>query len=180
MENESGRKLKAGDAFPALRLTSIRHQAVPIPDPGSKYVHLQFRRYAGCPICNLHMHQFAKRAEDLKSRGIREVAVFHSSEGEMLPYEGELPFDVIADPEKALYKRFGVETSLGALLNVGAMLAALKGALETKPTMTAENGRLGLPADFLIGPDGRVKAAKYGGDANDQWSVDELLALAQG
>jgi AraC-like DNA-binding protein len=38
---------------------------------------------------------------------------------------------------------------------------------------------LGLPADFLIGTDGRVLALKYGTDAYDQWSVDELLAIAR-
>jgi hypothetical protein len=37
---------------------------------------------------------------------------------------------------------------------------------------------LGLPADFLIGSDGRVLAAKFGRHADDQWSVDELLDLA--
>ena len=36
----------------------------------------------------------------------------------------------------------------------------------------------GLPADFLIGSDGRVLASKYGRHADDQWSVDELLDLA--
>ena len=41
-------------------------------------------------------------------------------------------------------------------------------------------GPLGLPADFLITPSGQIKAVKYGTDAYDQWSVDELLALARG
>jgi hypothetical protein len=36
-----------------------------------------------------------------------------------------------------------------------------------------------LPADFLIGPGGRVLAAKYGKDVDDHWSVDELLDLAK-
>ncbi|WP_291414690.1 hypothetical protein [Actinophytocola sp.] len=36
----------------------------------------------------------------------------------------------------------------------------------------------GLPADFLVGPDGVQRAAKYGRHASDHWSVDELLALA--
>jgi hypothetical protein len=36
---------------------------------------------------------------------------------------------------------------------------------------------LGLPADLLIGSDGRVLATKYGSHADDQWSVDELLDL---
>jgi hypothetical protein len=39
-----------------------------------------------------------------------------------------------------------------------------------------------LPFDvvaFLIEPGGRVIAAKYGRHAGDQWSVDEVLALAE-
>jgi hypothetical protein len=41
-------------------------------------------------------------------------------------------------------------------------------------------GPFGLPADFLIEPSGRISAVKYGTDAYDQWSVDELLGLAKG
>jgi hypothetical protein len=40
-------------------------------------------------------------------------------------------------------------------------------------------GPLGLPADFLIAPDGSIKAAHYGRHADDQWTVDEMLALAR-
>ena len=43
-----------------------------------------------------------------------------------------------------------------------------------KPT----GGPFGLPADFLIAPDGRVAAVKYGEHAYDQWTVDELLGHA--
>jgi hypothetical protein len=42
------------------------------------------------------------------------------------------------------------------------------------------DGSFGLPADFLVGPDGIVRAVKYGVHADDQWSVDEVLALADG
>ena len=44
-----------------------------------------------------------------------------------------------------------------------------------KPT----GGAFGLPADFLIAPDGRLAAVKYGKNAYDQWTVDELLEHAQ-
>jgi hypothetical protein len=51
------------------------------------------------------------------------------------------------------------------------------------PSLRGAAGRgeehLGLPADFLIGPDGRVLAARYGKYVDDQWSVDELLDLAK-
>ncbi|MGW7379091.1 hypothetical protein [Streptomyces sp. NPDC054794] len=49
---------------------------------------------------------------------------------------------------------------------------------ERLPATRPHGGRLGLPADFLIAPDGCVLAAKYGEHAYDQWSVDELLGLA--
>lgn len=42
----------------------------------------------------------------------------------------------------------------------------------------AENGILGLPADFLIDSQGRVVAAKYGLHADDHWGADDLLSLA--
>jgi hypothetical protein len=38
---------------------------------------------------------------------------------------------------------------------------------------------MGLPADFLIGSDGVILAARYGAYVDDHWSVDELLALAR-
>jgi hypothetical protein len=42
-----------------------------------------------------------------------------------------------------------------------------------------ENGSLGLSGDFLIAPNGRVVASKYGDHAYDQWTVDEVLELAK-
>lgn len=47
------------------------------------------------------------------------------------------------------------------------------------PSRTQENGRLGLPADFLIGPDGTVLARSYGEHVDDQWPVEKLLTLAE-
>jgi hypothetical protein len=37
---------------------------------------------------------------------------------------------------------------------------------------------LGLPADLLIDPAGRVVALRFGRHADDQWSVDDLLPEA--
>jgi hypothetical protein len=46
------------------------------------------------------------------------------------------------------------------------------------PSTNPHGGRFGLPADFLIAPDGRVLACKYGSHAYDQWSVDEIIAFS--
>ncbi|GAA4577568.1 peroxiredoxin-like family protein [Planotetraspora kaengkrachanensis] len=176
-----------GDLVARRELTSIRAERVLLPDPGS-LVHLQFRRYAGCPICNVHLRSVARRHDEIAAAGIREIAVFHSPAEDMLPHQGELPFAAVADPDRQLYAEFGVEASPRAVLHPRAWTAPLRPQTYSvvirgiraggTPFSTGGQTVLGLPADFLIAPDGRVLAAKYGGHAGDQWSVDELLRLA--
>jgi len=174
------KQLKAGDSFPPTQLQNIHGSAVAIPDANARWVHVQFRRFAGCPICNLHLHSFVTRYPELQAAGIHEVVVFHSPNASLLPFQGSFPFDVVGDPDKILYRQFGVETSIYAILNPGAWSAIWKGsALKEKPTGDPEGGPLGLPADILIAPDGKVVASHYGKHAYDQWSVDELLALTR-
>ena len=119
--------------------------------------------------------------------GIHEVVIFHSTIDDLLHYERDLPFAVIADPDKRLYGEFGVERSPRALLDPRAWMpiarAVLHSVLQTiregrpVPPVMPHGGSLGLPADFLIASDGRVLALKYGRHADDQWSIDELLTL---
>lgn len=166
-------KLTIGSQFPELALQNIHGGQVTVPD-ASRHVHLQFRRFAGCPICNLHLRTFVTRAAEIESAGMREVVVFHSPRESLLPYQGSFPFDVIGDPHKALYARCGVETSVLAILNPKVWPTLFKaGAAKDKP----EGGALGLPADFLTSTEGRIVACHYGSHASDHWSVDDVLAL---
>lgn len=185
----TGDKARVGDAFPTLDLTAASGQLVTIPDPAGSFVHLQLRRFAGCPVCNLHLRSIVARHDEIRSHGIREVVVFHSTAAELAKHEAELPFPLIADPERELYRRLGVERRPSSLLSTRALRAAIAGetaALGNRSTkrgalgpIKPTGGRLGLPADFLIAPDGRVAALKYGQHAYDQWTVDELLDHAR-
>src|SRR6266576_5088014 len=183
----SNDKARVGDAFPTLELAATSGQQVTVPDPAGDYVHLQLRRFAGCPICNLHLRSIVARHDEIRSQGIREVVVFHSTAAELAKHEAELPFPLIADPERELYRRLGVEHRPSSLLSARALRAAIAGqtaALGKRSTMRAlgpikpTGGPFGLPADFLIAPDGRDAAVKYGEHAYDQWTVDELLCHA--
>jgi peroxiredoxin len=179
--------LSPGDTIASRLLTTIRAETVPVPDP-DRLTHLQFRRYAGCPICNLHVRSVARRHDDIRAAGIREVAVFHSPAEDMLPHQGDLPFAVIADPQLLLYAEFGVGASHRAVTHPRAWITPFKPSVYPVVLRGLRNGGssgprhgetvLGLPADFLIDPAGRVLALRYGRHANDQWSVDELLELA--
>ena len=182
-------KARVGDAFPTLDLAATSSQRVTIPDPGADYVHLQLRRFAGCPICNLHLRSIVARHDEIRSHGIREVVVFHSTAAELNKFEADLPFPLIADPERELYRRLGVERGPSSLASMRALRAAIAGeaaALKRQSTVRGvlgpvkpTGGRLGLPADFLIAPDGRIAALRYGQHAYDQWTIDELLDHAR-
>jgi peroxiredoxin len=151
-----------------------------VPSTSGRLTHLELRRFAGCPICNLHLRQIARRHDDLVAAGIHEVAVFHSEAQTMQPFQGDLPFDVVADPKRDLYRLFGVESSFRSVADPRAWGALVRGIVAPHPSsgFVGEGGHLGMPADFLFDASGRVLACKYGAHADDQWSVDELLALA--
>ena len=171
-------KFKPGDTAPARTLESVAGEAIRIPDP-KRLVHLQFRRFVDCPICNTHLAKLRGRAREIEAAGIKEVIVFHSSAKSIRSYQKDVPFVMVGDPEKALYKEFGVETSLG-FLSLQALGAALCGVAHGYFGVRLSGGPLGLPGDFLIAPSGEIQAVKYGSHAYDQWSVDELIALAKG
>jgi peroxiredoxin len=181
-------KIAAGDIITPRHLMTITSAPVELP-AADRLTHLQFRRYAGCPICNLHLQSIARRHDEITAAGITEVAVFHSRVEDMLPHQGQLPFAVISDPARALYAEFGVELSPRAVLHPRAWTAPLKPRTYPmilravlaggSPAPRHGDSILGLPADFLIDPDGQVRAAHYGRLANDQWSVDQLLELAR-
>ena len=173
------KQLKAGQIFPPLETRNIHGGRISVP--ADTRVHLQFRRFAGCPICNLHLQSFVRRDDELKKAGIVEIVFFHSSVAELLPYQGSFPFDVVGDAERRFYRQYGVGRSIFSLLHPKTWLAMLWGLItkgRLAVSLTPEGGLLGLPADFLIGTDGLVEAVHYGTHAYDHWSVDQVLELA--
>lgn len=181
-------RIRPGMVFLGRELMTIDGRKVSVPDT-KRLVHLQFRRFAGCPVCNLHLHSFVRRYGEIAAAGILEVVVFHSSVEELSAHSRDIPFAVVADPDKALYVDFGVDSSPRSLLDPRAWIAILRGVFKAlpavllgqrpAPSLNPHGGRFGLPADFLIAPDGLVVASKYGVHANDQWNVDEVFQLAR-
>lgn len=122
--------LKTGSVVPVRQLTPVAGGApeggaseagaseagaygggsVSVPDP-ERLVHLQFRRFAGCPVCHLHLRSVVRRHAEIEAAGIREVVLFHSTAEELRPHIADFPFAVIADPQQRLYREFGVESS---------------------------------------------------------------------
>jgi peroxiredoxin len=178
-------RLNPGDIAPVHSFRTI-HGAVVDIIAQALPTHIQFRRFAGCPVCNLHLRSLIQRKTEVDA-AVREVVLFHSSVEELLIHAADLPFDVVADPDKTIYRAFAVESDRRALLDRRAWPTIARSGVRTLPdAMTGHRpvpplnpagGRHGLPADFLITPDGCIEACKYGDHADDQWTVDDVLAL---
>jgi peroxiredoxin len=179
-------QLNVGDVLKRNDLVTIRGEQVRIPDP-KRLVHIQFRRYAGCPVCNVHLRSVVRRHGDILAAGIAEVVVFHSTAETMQEFQGQLPFAAIADPEKQLYAEFGADRRMPSTAALNPRMWWVAGNALAKGLrfnhLHGASGRgeehAGLPSEFLIDPEGRVIAAKYGKRIDDHWSVDELLDLAR-
>src|ERR1051326_5544599 len=104
-------KFKPGDMLPKTVMEAVTGEAINLPD-AKRLVHLQFRRFVDCPICNTHIAELRRRAGETEAAGIKEVIVFHSSPKSIRSYQKDVPFLMVGDPKKTLYREFGVETSL--------------------------------------------------------------------
>src|SRR5579871_5332433 len=105
-------KFNPGDVLPPMVMEAVTGGAINLPD-AKHLVHLQFRRFVDCPICNTHIAEFRRRAREIEAAGIKEVIVFHSSPKSIRSYQKDVPFLLVGDPKKAFYRNFGVGSSLG-------------------------------------------------------------------
>src|SRR5258708_39399655 len=83
------------------------------------------------------------RHDEIRSHGIREVVVFHSTAKELAKHEAEMPFPLIPDPERALYRQLGVERGPSSLLSRGALRAAMSGEAAAIRNRITTRGVLG-------------------------------------
>src|SRR5690606_9419884 len=142
-------RLKPGHTLAPFTFETLAHGQLRVPSGG--LVHLQFRRFAGCPVCSLHLRSFARGLGQLRAAGLETVAFFHSSAETMRPYHADLPFPVVPDPERRWYQQFGVERSALAGAHPKVMWSALRGMVGTPSNpFRGEGGKDGLPADFLV------------------------------
>lgn len=176
------RKFQIGDRVPSREFLTI--QSAPICVPDAKHLlHLQFRRFAGCPFCSVHLRSFERRSAEIAASGVKELILFRSPALALRRHYRDMPFDVVADEVGEHYAEFGVGAGLASVLNARPLLIAMPNIIRMLPKFPGAplsgKGVLGFPADFLISREGEVIALKYGKHADDQWLVDEVLSLVR-
>ncbi len=173
-------KLQKNLPAPAFTATDVFGTSVSLNSLQGKKVYLAFMRFAGCPICNLRVHELLKNAEAFKEKNIQVLLVYESPASRMREYlEGEsYPFTFIADPENRLYDLYSVETSWSKLFSsmfhgmMGKFFAGNK-LFKKKIAMDGKNNR--MEAEFLISEKGTLSIAHYSAYLGENVSIDVLL-----
>lgn len=169
-------KLSPGAQAPSFELTDLHGQPVSLAGFRGRKLLLSFYRYASCPFCNLRVHQLSQRAPAWQAQGLDLVAVFQSPRESILEHAGAepRPFAILPDPQRGLYRAYGVEGSWGGFLKAGLQVGKLAAALKEGFLPGRLEGEVNMvPADFLIDEEGRIAVAYYGRDISDH--LDEAV-----
>lgn len=165
--------MTVGHVLEPLHLTDASGRAWDVP--GSAPLHLQLRRFAGCPACTLHLAAYAGRIDEVRAAGLESLVVFRSSRAAVEPHAGSLPFPLIPDPDGRLYARFGARSSVRAVSDPRAWGHLAAGVRQGVSLPEQLGASLILPVDAIVDRDGTVLALHRAAHAGDGWSVDELL-----
>ncbi len=170
-------RLAAGDTAFAFEAQDINGNEVALRRFKKKKVLLSFHRYASCPFCGMRIYELKQRYATYHHMGLEMVSLFHSAREEVQKYVGaqQPPFAIIADPQQAIYRAYGVETSvvgvMAGMFRIGRMIEAYRHGLRLEATGEQISS---MPAEFLLGPGLVVERAYYGSDLGDHLSLRDI------
>ncbi len=174
-------RIQEGEQAPDFKMKTTAGLSFVLSEMRGRKVWLSFYRYARCPLCSVIFNAIVTKAKFLKKHKIELVAVFESSLKNFPSHIGEcspLTCAIIPDPEKTLYKLYGIEKSVFALFHPKAITLFFKsmsqGYFQGFPDASLNR----LPAHFLIDESGKVHKAYYGEHAADHitWETVEEFA----
>lgn len=178
----SAQKLRFGDAAPQIKTFDVFGEEVHISKNNHSKVLIGFMRYVGCPVCNFRTHELIENYDSIVASGYKIILVYESNSETLKKYltETPVPFQVIADPKRKLYKKFGVQPSfwktLKSAFNKKATKDKKKGNELFENNRPKRDGKLtGIPADFLITEDGRIERAYFGKNISDHLPINEII-----
>lgn len=177
---DKSQEISVGDKAPWTEVTDVNGKEVSIE--GEK-VYLSFMRFAGCPICNFRMHELIQHRADFEKAGIKPIIIYESETSTMQSYadDSSIPYTLISDPERKLYKLYGLKKSLGkmfrTMMKKEAKAAMAKGNALFGSTHYKRDGSLTtMPADFLIDESGEIRMVHYGSYIGDHPDLDTLFS----
>jgi len=179
-------KLESNLTAPLFKLDDIYGRTIDLEDYRDKKVLIAFFRHAGCPFCNIRVHNLQKVYPELKAQGLEMIFFFESKQKVLLNsiFHKEIsPIPLISDPGKQWYKAYGLEESgyKAAVSHLQTFVqTAFKASTLGLPTHLMAGGESfnTMPAEFLLQEGLLIKEVHYSERLNDRMSVDKIRAFA--
>jgi peroxiredoxin len=175
-------------AAPAFNIIDIFDRSINLNSYKGKKVFIGFFRHAGCPFCNLRVHNLMKIREKLSQQNMEMIFFFESKKELMLQsifHKEVSPVPLIADPEKKWYNIYGIENSLlkTSMSHLTSFIqTAISASRKKLPIHAMASGESfsTIPAEFLLDENLIIRKIHYAKNLNDRMSIDTILDFAKG
>lgn len=177
-------KLKEGNTALDFVAKDIYGKDVKLSDFKGKKIILSFYRNVNCPFCNRRVHAIMGNNLRLRNSGVQLVFLFESSNKKLTSsvfHQGISPWPLIGDPDKNVYRKYGVEQSTIKMMKTMLVSSVNKAKKDTKELNLPEDKDASMnliPADFFIDENFKIVKAHYGSHLDDHVDIEELKAFA--
>lgn len=173
-------RLEKGTKAPAFAGMTPQGEKVSLTALEGRPIWLAFYRYAGCPLCNLHLYEASLQLDTMPRTDLAMIAVFESSHeqfGNIPHWVCSVPLTLVSDPKKKLYETFGVDARLSAVFQP-TVVSSLFRAFRKGFKQGAITGELGqVPGHFLIDETGTIEQTYYGRHIDDHMPWETIQAF---
>jgi peroxiredoxin len=173
-ENGGGENApRPGEAMPPFMLPDETGRLVSLTSLiGNGPVIVMFYRGHWCPYCRLNVKAVIQAQDEITALGGQIVAIMPETQkyAERFKSEAGAPFPVLTDLDN------GYALSLNLAIWLGAEIQQLLSYLDLSDFHGNDGCMLPIPATFVVGRDGLVKARFVDPDFRKRMEIDDLLA----
>jgi peroxiredoxin len=174
-ENGGGENApRPGEAMPPFMLPDEAGRLVSLPPLLAKGpLAVMFFRGHWCPYCRLNVRAVIEAVEEIKAVGGQVVAIMPETQAFAGKFKSDsgAPFPVLTDLDN------GYALSLNLAIWLGSEIQKLLSPMQDMPSFHGNEGWvLPIPATFVVGRDGIVKARFVDPDFRKRMAIDDLIA----
>ena len=136
-------------------------------------VAVTFHRGHWCPYCRININALAQAHKDISAEGGQIVAIMPDRQKFVADFKSEakVPFPILTDMDN------GYALSLNLTIWVGAEMQKMMEGRRDLPTFHGNSSwMLPIPATFVVGRDGRIRARFTDPDYRKRMAIADMLA----
>lgn len=167
---------RPGDAMPPFMLPDESGRLVALTALTERGpVAVMFFRGHWCPYCRLNVRAVVQALDRIEAMGARVVAIMPETQeyARQLKVDSGAPFPILTDLDN------GYALSLNLAIWLGAEIQSLLSYQDMAKFHGNDGWMLPIPAVFVVGRDGIVKARFVDPDFRKRMEVDDLLAALE-